>query len=248
MATLEGFTKGRSPRYPRISLEAAIGYARRLYDEAHRASVDADTAARLMGFRGRSGASQIALGAVRQFGLVDGLRGAIKISDLAMRILQPGSADEEEEARHEAAFSPEVYDAVVAQFDGELPRSDEPIKAFLIRSMGFSKSGAEDCIGTLRKTLSELEGYRSHLRQGEAPPQLVAPSKETAAQSSEIKHPAAQTGQAATTPVEHYELVRIPLTRDCTAELRLGGKVTSAAIDRLVQYIELMRGVWAEEE
>lgn len=247
MASPEGFTKGRSPRYPRISLETAIGYARRLYDEAHRASVDVDTAARLMGFRGRSGASQIALGAVRQFGLVDGLRGDIKISDLAMRILQPSSADEEEEARHEAAFSPEVYDSVVAQFDGELPRSDEPIKAFLIRSLRFSKSGAEDCIATLRKTLTELEGYRSNLRQTELPVAPAAFSKDTPDKRHQIEHPAQQPVHATPELSEDYELVRIPLTRDCTAELRLVGEVTGGAIDRLVQYIELMRGVWADD-
>ena len=242
MASPEGFLKGRSPRYPRISLDTAIGYARRLYDEAHRASVDADTAARLMGFRGQSGASQIALGAIRQFKLVDGLRGTIKISDLAMRILQPSSADEEEEARHEAAFSPEVYDSVVSHFDGELPRSDEALKAYLIRSLGFSKSGAEDCIGTLRRTLSELE-QRSSLRE-EGVRAAVQPEKK--AQVLEPNPQSEMHLERAIEAVAPFELIRIPLTRDCTAELRLVGDVTSNAIDRLVQYIELMRGVWAE--
>jgi len=201
-----------------------------------------------MGFRGRSGASQIALGAVRQFGLVDGLRGDIKISDRAMRILQPGSANEEEEARHEAAFSPEVYDKVVGHFDGELPRSDEPIKAFLIRSLSFSKSGAEECIATLRKTLSDLEVFRSALRQDE-------PSSVSSSTRSHELPPEERTDASRSAPVqafppitpEAYELIRIPLTRECTAELRLVGEVTSGAIDRLVQYIELMRGVWAED-
>lgn len=242
----EGFQQGRSPRYPRISLETAVGYARRFYDEAHRAAVDVDTAARLMGFSGKSGASQIALGAVRQFGLVDGLRGTIKISDLAMRVLQPSSADEEEEAWHEAAFSPGVYDAVVAHFDGELPRSDEAIKAYLIRSAGFSKAGAEDCITTLRRTLSELETFRSNLRQQDGP----SASSEYPNKTDRAPDPArAEQATTQTLAVDgNSELVRIPLTRDCTAELRLLGTVTSAAIDRLVQYIELMREVWAEEQ
>lgn len=247
MASKEGFSKGRSPRYPRISLDSAIGYARRLYDEAHRASVDVDTAARLMGFSGRSGASQIALGAVRQFGLVDGLRGSVRISDLAMRILQPSSADEEEDAWNEAAFSPEIYDAVVAEFDGELPKSDEPLKAYLIRSRGFSKAGADDCITTLRSTLSELESFRSSLRQEQAPaPAAPVPSADDAPKAA-TSEPAPAREQAPVASAQDFELVRIPLTRDCTAELRLLGSVSSAAIDRLVQYIELMRDVWAED-
>lgn len=246
MASKEGFSKGRSPRYPRISLDTAIGYARRIYDEAHRTAVDVDTAARLMGFRGQSGASQIALGAIRQFKLVDGLRGTIKISDLAMRILQPSSADEEEEARHEAAFSPEVYDSVVGYFEGELPRSDEALKAYLIRTLGFSKSGAEDCITTLRRTLSELES-RSTLREAAI---QAADKLEIRAQMLEpvSKSEIPQAVERAPEPAAPFELIRIPLTRECTAELRLVGDVTSSAVDRLVQYIELMRGVWAEGE
>lgn len=240
MSTQEGFSKGRSPRYPRISLDSAIGYARRLYDEAHRSSVDPDTAARLMGFRGKSGASAIALGAVRQFGLVEGLRGSLRISDLAMRILQPVSAEEEEEARHEAAFSPEVFDTVVGYFQGEMPRSDEPMKAYLIRTLGFSRAGAEDCVTTLRKTLTELEDYRSSAPRGAPAEASVAPPAGELPPQTPVQQRHTQTG------VNDEELIRIPLTRDCKAELRLVGKVSEPAIDRLISYIQLMKDVWAE--
>ncbi|MBA2466180.1 MAG: hypothetical protein H0V46_01060 [Sphingomonas sp.] len=164
-----------------------------------------------------------------------------------MKILQPSSAEEEEEARHEAAFSPDIYDVVVAHFDGELPRSDEPIKAYLIRTLGFSKSGAEDCIGTLRKTLSELEGFKSNLR-AEAMPTFSSSSSAdvSAEQPTESEQPPEPRLGRSMARSSGLELV-IPLTRDCTAELQLVGEVTSAAIDRLVQYIELMRGVWAED-
>lgn len=89
--------------------------------------------------------------------------------------------------------------------------------------------------------------FRSSLRHGEAPPTHPTPAAdEVSAGQRPREDNLLETARAAPLS-ENYELVRIPLTRDCTAELRLAGKVTSAAIDRLVQYIELMRGVWAEE-
>jgi hypothetical protein len=237
MAAQDSLLKGRSPRYPRISLDSAIAYARRLYEEAHKSSVDPDTAARLMGFRGKSGASAVALGAVRQFGLVEGLRGTLKISDLALRILQPTSREEEQEARHEAAFKPEIFDAVLAHFEGELPRSDEPIKAYLIRTAGFSKAGAEDCIASLRKTLDEVGAQESI-----APIQTLTSVTESETAANVVATPPVPSAS----PDSKQELIRIPLTRDCIAELRLVGEVTSGAVERLIQYIELMKGVWAE--
>lgn len=237
MRDIQVVSKGRSPRYPRISLETAIGYARRLYDEAHRSQVDPDTAARLMGFSGKSGASAIALGAVRQFGLVDGLRGSLKVSDLAMKILQPSSVAEAEDARSECAFKPEVYDRLVGHFDGQLPRSDEPIKAHLIRVMGFSQAGAEECVGTLRRTLEELEAFSLTARREEPVSAPPAESIETLSPHLAAAKPP-ETSQG--------ELVRIPLSKECTAELKLIGKIDRDSIDRLIQYIELMKGVWAE--
>lgn len=237
-------SKGRSPRYPRISLGDAIGYARRFYTEAHRARVDAETAAQLMGFSGRSGASAVALGAVRQYGLVDGLRGDMQVSELALKILQPVSREEEVEAKHEAAFRPEVFDALSAHFDGDFPRSDEPLKAHLIRSMGFSQTGAVECVSSLRKTLEEID--RSSGPATSEPAKAFAPdvpvdggAGESATVETEI--PLAQTQST------QSELVRIPLSKSCTAELRLLGEIDQPSIDRLIQYIQLMRDVWAEE-
>lgn len=240
MPVRESISKGRSPKYPRISLDTAVVYARRMYENAHRTTLDPDTAARVMGFSGKSGASAVALGAVRQFGLVDGLRGSMRISDLALRILQPSSRQEEVDARHEAAFSPEIYDSVVSHFDGELPKSDDAIKAFLIRSLGFSQSGADDCIGTLRKTIDELDAYQPEPSIAMAPIVVDEPTAPSL--------PPKETKLTETSPASQSsdEFVRIPLARDCYAELRLYGTVTDSAVDRLVQYIQLMKGAWAE--
>ncbi|MEL7198118.1 MAG: hypothetical protein AAGL10_07360 [Pseudomonadota bacterium] len=241
-------SKGRSPRYPRISLGEAIAYARRLYDEAHTTKVDSDTAAILMGFRGRSGASAVALGAVRQYGLVDGLRGDLQISDLALEILQPVSTAEQAEAKSKSAFLPEVFGQLRAHFNGNFPRADEPIRAHLIRNMGFSQTGATDCIESLRKTLEEIESVAGwqpeNVTEAKSEEESVADSSSQSPKSSEGPKPAAQPSQEP--EAAGAETILIPLSKNCKAELRLLGEIDEAAINRLIQYIELMKDVWTE--
>jgi hypothetical protein len=197
-----------------------------------------------MGFTSKSGSSAVALGALRQFGLVDGLRGSVRVSDLALRILEPSSLQEEAEAKREAAFKPDIYEKLLQHFGGELPRSDEPIRAYLIRTLAFSKVGADECMAVLRRTMAELS-VTEFAHALEVPPREEASPQDTVPLANPVEPPKGGQPEAVYVPVS--ELIRIPLTKDCTAELRLIGEITPAAIQRLVQYIELMTDVWAAE-
>lgn len=240
------FPKGRSPRYPRISIIEAIGYARKLYDGAHRSMVDSDTAYRVMGFAGKNGASATVLGALRQFGLVDGLRGDLRISDLALRIFEPSTREEYVEALHEAANKPDAFDALFRHFPDGVPKSDEALRSFLIRSLEFSKNGADDCIASLRNTLAELEASGEREVPAEAKPAAMPSALHQGTQECErisgVETQLAVRGRES----EGTELVRIPLTRDCTAELRFSGPITEDAVARLIKYIDLMKDVWTD--
>jgi hypothetical protein len=197
-----------------------------------------------MGFNGQSGASAVALGAVRQFGLVNGLRGSVQVSDLALKILEPSSLKEEAEAKREAAYKPDIYEKLLQHFGGELPKSDEPVRAYLIRTLNFSKVGAEECMAVLRRTLAEL-GVTETAQALETFSTQNTNELEPVEIGNSVKP---KTGnEPEPVYVAMTELIRIPLTRDCTAELRLIGEITPAAIQRLVQYIELMTDVWAPD-
>lgn len=235
--------QGRSPRYPRYPLMTSIGYSKRLYEGAHRSVTDTLTAYKVMGFTGKSGASATALGSARQFGLVENVKGGVRISDLGMQILEPASQQEYLHALHVAANTPPVFERLLTHF-GELPRSDEPIRSYLIRQLEFSKSGADDCISALRRTMAEMSSanlsseVENWLPEGRAPQALETPT-------GNVASGAAAAGEPVYVPMS--ELIRIPLSKECTAELRLIGEITPPAIQRLVQYIELMKDVWAAE-
>ena len=237
---------GRSPRYPRISLTDAIRHAKRLYDGAHRNTIDTNTAYRVLGYNGKTGASATVMAALRQYGLVSGLRGHVAVSDLALRILEPSSRSEYADAIGEAAKAPEPFKAILSHFSEKIPNSDEPIRAFLIRTLGFSKAGAEECISSLRETLSEAE-VQSHWHREV---QQAEESNEAAAlQALTVSEPTllAQDVFPQSETVNSSEFIRVPLSRECTVELRFVGAVTKPAIDRLIGYIELMRPIWSED-
>lgn len=232
----------RSPRYPRLSLLDALDYARRFYDGAHKNAVEAEAAYKIMGFAGKNGSSATVVGALRQFGLLTSVRGDIQLTDLALRILQPGSAEERVDAMHHAANLPEAFNAIHAQFAGDLPRSDEPIRSFLIRSLNFSKSGADDCIASLRKTFVELE------RSGNSSIPISYPdSSVETAKSNNTKHDSIHTSDANVLTSPENQIVKFILGREASAEIRLIGPITPKTLARLVTHIELMADSWGDD-
>lgn len=231
-------SQGRSPRYPRYPLPAAIEYARRLYEGAHRSMIETHTAYRVMGFAGKSGASATALGAARQFGLIEGDRGAVRVSDLGMAVLEPSGPEEHTFALHTAANTPEVFEAILNHFDGEPPRSNEPLRSFLIRARGFSRSGADDCIASFRTTFAFVEDIDKIGEPTSADP--LTPAVGDVLPTS--------PGQEIGSPVgSNTEVLRFRLTKDCLAELSLSGPPDALAFSRLIRHLELMREVWTEE-
>lgn len=232
----------RSPRYPRLALSRAVELVERLYKGAHQSRVDADTAARVIGYsNSSSGAAAVAIGALRQYGLVDGLRGDVQVSDVAMRILQPMSEEEKSEALREAARNPETFAQLLSQFGGELPQSDEPVKAYLVRQLGFSQSGAEEVVSTLRDTLSSLPALiPSTASEPEVEPRDTG--SESAASSPAV------VSSAPRPQAEEGELVILPLGTDCRAEIRFVGEVTATAYERLIRHLQLLQDMLVEDE
>lgn len=233
----------RSPRYPRQSLAKCVEQTSKLFDGAHQSRVDVDTAARILGYKdSSSGAAASTIGALRQFRLVDGLRGDLKVSDLALKIIQPMDARERAEAWEEAAYIPEIFGTILNQFNGKLPASDEPIKAFLIRQEGFSTNGANELIEVLRDTFNSLPEN----------PSISKISNEKADKTSENFEPCSaailREAEISSPQTAFGELITLPLGVNCKAELRFYGDVTPTAYSRLIRHLELLKDMLGEDQ
>lgn len=233
----------RSPRFPSQGLPDSLRHLKAIYDAVHSSNIDSETAYRLMGFAGKSGSSAKALGSLRQYGLIEGVGDKTRVSDLAFAILEPASQIEKAEAIFDAARNPDVFDDILVRFDGRVPQADEPIRAFLIRDLGFQKKAADQCIHTLRESLvyavsQQIEQPAEPIEERET--DVVEARKAT----NDVASPRARVGGDG----NQDELIIIPLTKSCKAELRLTGKVDDRAISNLIKHIDLLAEVWRETD
>lgn len=246
MSSLSVRDRTRSPRFPNQTLQDSLRHVESIYAGVHQSPIDSETAFRLMGFSGKTGSSAKALAALRQYGLIEGTGGNTRVTDLAMAILEPESEAEKAQSILNASRSPDVFDSVLARFAQRLPQVDEPIRAFLIRELGFQKNSADDLIRTIRESLAFAEQFTLATEQpandaiatDEASQPLVQLDEAEKAAPITAKAPNEETTQTAT----------IPLTRDCRAELQIYGPLTAKAVSNLTKAVELLTSVWEEEE
>jgi hypothetical protein len=224
-------------------LGKAVDLTAKLFAGAHQSKVDVDTAARVIGYASSTGgAAASAIGALRQYGLVDGLRGEVAVSDLAMRILQPMNELERFEALEEAAKKPDIFERLIAHFEGKLPASNEPIKAYLIRNEGFSAGGADDLIEALRSTIDSLPTQVSSQPEGNP---IADDGRNAYDVTSTTETPRASGPPPSTSAAD--ELVVLPLASNCRAELRFVGEVTTHSYERLIKHLQLLQDMLADE-
>jgi len=241
-STISGVRK-RSPRFPSHSVVEAVEFVRRIYDGVHRSQIDSITAIKLMGFSGKSGASAAALGSVRQYGLIEGIGEKTRVSELALGILEPASDGERLDSMREASKQPEVFRLLYDRFDGRIPTANEPLRAFLIRELGFSKNGADECIKSLRESMNQIgDSSLANFPESEA-----VSKTESASDNSSAKNLVSDVAPAAEELTGNVKRLSIPLTRDCSAELMLVGSVSEKALVNLMRHIDLMKEVWAED-
>jgi hypothetical protein len=217
-----------------------------IYDGVHRSPIDAETAYRLMGFSGKTGTSAKALATLRQYGLIEGIGENTRVTDLALAILEPASKEERARSIFTASRRPDVFEAVLGRFDQRVPQADEPIRAYLIRELGFQKNSSDELIRVMRETLQFAEDERTDESNSE-------PSRESGEQSvSETIDPNAvdwnPTKLVRPDVIEASQVASIPLTRESRAELKIYGPLTERAIKNLIRAIELLADVWMDEE
>lgn len=153
----------RSPSYPQMSLGKALDLAAKLYKGIHRASVGNAEAQQIMGYAPKSGSALAALSALKRFGLMEGRDPNIKLTELALQILEPADARERAEGIAQAATKPEMFAEVLDSFGGRMP-ADSAIRAKLVRDRGFTSAGADAFIRSFKETFSFAEREASSFR------------------------------------------------------------------------------------
>ena len=172
----------RSPNYPNISLADAIARVRKAYELDRDAPLDRETAAKHIGYRGRSGASDKVIGSISQFGLFESAgKGEVRVSRSALDILHPLNEQQKREAIQKAAYSPTVFQMLRDRFGAGTVPSKDAATAYLIRERFLPAA--------IERIFDSYENTCQFLKQ-EGANDFSVPSDETAQESdaAEIEH------------------------------------------------------------
>jgi hypothetical protein len=235
----------RSPNYPAFSLPEAIERVAKIHKVEQTTKAAPLVVVKAMGYTGLNGASLSAISALKKYGLLEEAGDNWRVSSDAMTILfDPKNSPSRAEAIRRAAFAPVLFAKLQKHYGAEVP-SDENVRAFLLKD-GFSISSVDQAIRAYRETMAlvtelaptytdEIENSKGVGTQMEASttlPSLKGAGSISASGSSAGK----QVGAA------------IPVTKTCSISILADGIVTQAGLDKLVQYIELIKGSFPATE
>lgn len=144
----------RSPSFPFISLPDAVQRARELYEAERRNLVRPEVAVEHWGYSARSSAGAQTIAALRAYGLLEDVRGELRLTDRAQQILvrEPGSRERNDLLR-QAALSPPLFSKLWERYGAELP-SDKSLRSWLVLELKVNENSVEDLLRSYRETLT----------------------------------------------------------------------------------------------
>jgi len=118
--------------------------AKMIYSKDGMNAVDRESAVQHIGYTSLNGASATALASLKQFGLTtDAGKGMIRLSDLALDLIEPESEEARAHAVAVAAFHPDLFAALRERFP-KAP-SESNLRAHLVRQ-GFTSAAVKSIV------------------------------------------------------------------------------------------------------
>lgn len=217
----------RSPAYPAHHIGEAIEYARKIHDADRQHPVPREVAAQHMGFSGITGTSDRALSSILHYGLVEKVvKGEIRVTDLALRIMHPDSDDERREALNESAFNPQLFQELRRRYPGRPPAA-ATLESYLTRG-GFAAAAVGPASKAFLETCRFLQqegAYESDGEGRESGPESSAPTP--VQESRTMQHVPIQT------PTSPQPTAPTPGLRQDIFTLQGGGYVTASLPEAL---------------
>ncbi len=134
---------GRSPNYPRITLDEALGKIKGVYDKQHNYAADKEVVSVNLGYGGINGGSQAMMGALGSYGLLIKEGKGFKVSDEAVSILElPDDSSQRIDLIKSIAISPDVFAVLNDEYGEKIP-PNELIRHFLIKKKFLPKAASE---------------------------------------------------------------------------------------------------------
>lgn len=236
--------KERSPNYPALSLEAAVQAIRKVYEKERRTSVATDVVGKALGHPNLSGSALTKIGALRQYGLLENVeRGKVRVSDDALTVLLRKADDPEYlKALQQVALTPPLFADL---FKDYASASDDALKYHLVKERNFSEEGADKVIKAFRHTLAFAKLTGGSYTPEEELDDLDDPEEQPGKGAGGIRRDPLENGFQAGSgfrkPREESMAYNWLLPGGINAQVAFQGVPTSRAIERLIDYLRLMK-------
>lgn len=236
--------KQRSPNCPTIALREALDRGRMVYAKEHTHPAARSVIAADLGFSGISGASATVIGALRQYGVLEGRGEEMRISEDALAAFElPADSMEYSAAIKRLAFHPALFGELHEQF-GDRPPGEANLRHLLIKKR-FLPDTADDVIRTYRENLEFIQSRNSQFVGAEEQSRgTVSDSNPARVRDSANPAPDAPSRPGG---IENRSFCW-PLSKDVTAEVRFSGAgaLSSLHFERLRRYLELAKETWGD--
>jgi hypothetical protein len=221
--------KHRSPNCPQVPFAEAIEKGRKVYEKEHTHAAARLVVAQDLGYKGLSGPALGALGALRQYGILEGSGEALRISKDALAYYEMDDGPEKSEAIQRMVFAPTLFAELHQLYGAKLP-SEGNLRHTLI-TKGFLPATAEDVIGVYKANVELVGGEESSYSGDGSKPE------DTTMQT--IVQAPTTTQVTAVKPLPGVQTYAFALSPDARAELSLKGIITADDLELLRDHIEL---------
>lgn len=217
----------RSPNCPQISFAEAIEKGQIVYKKEHTHPTVKDIIATDLGYKGISGSSLSLIGALRQYGILEGSKDAMRVTNDAVGYFELDNGPEKNGVTMRMVFKPPLFAEMNAQFGISIP-SEANLRHWLIKK-GFLPKAASDIIRVYKDNITlveqELLPYSDGSQNTEAVPMPAA-----------VQPTQFQQSQKPAMGVQTYAFALSPNAR---AELSLKGTITLEDLEMLRDHVEL---------
>jgi hypothetical protein len=235
--------KDRSPNYPRLPLEQAIGLANRLYIKIGKAKVKPVVAIGALGYNGVNGASLTTLGTLNAYGLIERERGeSVCVSQLAIKQIHPIDLAGELEARRLSALKPKVFSDL---FSGGYHAMELDSLCNHLIQQGFTPDGARKASVVFKENISfsKLDGESIIIPNDEIA-EMKQPEPKTDRVAIISSPPSVLPSHSDSKPPELKPVLAkysIPLGANEATLIITGERLTADDFDALREYVELFK-------
>lgn len=218
----------RSPNCPQITFEEAAQKGRRVYDKEHTHAAPKAAVAEDLGYSGLNGRSLSMIGALRQYGILEGNSESMRITEDAVAYFELEDGPERTDAMLRMIFNPPFFASLRQQFADVLP-SEANLKHHLIKE-GFLPKAAEEVIHVYRANMTLAIGSSKRYSQ-----ESEVATEKTAMATQPSNYQSVMPSQVSPSVYSFS----YPLSADTKADLQIRGTVAEEELEMLRDQIEM---------